>query len=211
MRTIPSRAGDARHATPPGGTASAGAPRRAAWLAVSMTALCVLGIACATIAWRHAAGGGAAAPAPAVASVVPADALPMDGPMPIDLYRFALNALLVPLLDDAEPLRWTDAALDLDCGPGTRVLVDDAPLVPGAPVPAGAFTVRWLIDWCRPLGVASVELSGVVDLQGHRVADGLHARVTSERLVVSSVMGSTRLRGVFAAAMSMAPPATPPH
>ena len=55
------------------------------------------------------------------------DAMP-DAPMPVDLYRFALNALLVPLLDDAVPPRWTDAAIYFSCDPGTSVMVDGEPL-----------------------------------------------------------------------------------
>ena len=49
-------------------------------------------------------------------------------PVPPDLIRFALNALLVPLLDDSVPPRWTDVALEHICGPGTRVLIDGKPL-----------------------------------------------------------------------------------
>jgi hypothetical protein len=76
------------------------------------TIACLLGIACATVDWRALSGHGAAARVPAIAAVAavvdaPARALPVDGPTPIDLYRFALNALLVPLLDDSDPLRWT--------------------------------------------------------------------------------------------------------
>jgi len=48
-----------------------------------------------------------------------------------DFSQFALNALLVPLLDDAEQPRWTDIAVDLSCGPATWVDVDGKPLVPG--------------------------------------------------------------------------------
>ncbi len=210
MRTTPIGAGQERRAAPPGRA------RRAARRAGLTTIACLLGIACATVDWRALSGHGAAARVPAIAAVAavvdaPARALPVDGPTPIDLYRFALNALLVPLLDDSDPLRWTDAAIDLDCGPRTQVLVDGAPLVPGAPVPAADFAIRWLIDWCRPLGVASVELSGLVDLRVSREDAGLRALVTADRLVVSSAMGSTRLRSVFVATMSMAAPTTLLH
>ena len=46
----------------------------------------------------------------AMAVAVADDAMP-DAPMPINLYRFALNALLVPLLDDTVPPRWATSAI----------------------------------------------------------------------------------------------------
>lgn len=48
------------------------------------------------------------------------DAMP-DAPMPVNLYRLALNAAsLAPLMDDDEPPQWADAAIDFDCGPRLR-------------------------------------------------------------------------------------------
>lgn len=91
------------------------------------------------------------------------DARP-DAPLPVDLYRFALNAFLVPLLDDSAPPRWTDVAMEFACGPGTTVMVDGDPMVAGQPIPVKAFTVRWMMDRCSPLGRESVELSGGVEL-----------------------------------------------
>ena len=133
-----------------------------------------------------------------------------DAPMPVDLYRLAINALLVPLLDDDEPPRWTDAAIDFNCGPKTSVTVDGEPLVARKPIPATAFTVRWNIDGCAPVGAASVELSGRVELLVFHEDEGLSAIVIPDRLRVDSHMGRVWLRGPFAADMSFARSATTP-
>jgi len=127
------------------------------------------------------------------------------GSMPVDLQRFALNALLVPLLDDAEPVRWADVALTETCGPGTRVTVDGRPLVPGTEVPATAFTVRWSMDYCAPLGHESVELTGTVELLVFREDLGLGAVVMAQGLHVNSALGSARLPNRFAAYTALIP------
>ena len=127
-----------------------------------------------------------------------------DAPMPIDLYRFALNALLVPLIDDAVPPRWTDVAIDFNCGPGTSVTVDAAPLVAGRLIPSKAFTVRWDMDHCTPLGPELVALSGRVELVVSHVDSGLSAMVFPDRLRVDSHMGRAWLHGPFSAVTSLA-------
>lgn len=132
-----------------------------------------------------------------------------DAPPSIDLYRFALNALLVPLLDDTEPPEWTDTVIELTCAPGTKVMVDGEPLMPGKPIPATAFTVVWNMDLCAPLGNA-VELSGSVELTVFHEDTGLSAIVVPERLQVESHRGRTWLHGPFAAETSLAKPVTMP-
>ena len=122
-----------------------------------------------------------------------------DAPLPIDLYRFALNAFLVPLFDDAAPPRWTSAAVEFACGPGTTVVVDGAPMVAGQPIPDKAFTVRWMMDRCSPMGKESVELSGGVELVVHRKGAGLSAVVKPDQLRIDSHMGRAWLRGPFTA------------
>lgn len=144
--------------------------------------------------------GGAAPAAVAVKLQQSAPAMPV-APVPAELVRFALNALLVPLIDDAEPPRWTDAALDLACGPGTRVLVDGQPLAPNTALPAKAFTVRWTMDRCMPLGTDAVELTGSVELRVFHEDNGLSAVVMPDGLQVDSAQGRTWLQRPFAAAM----------
>lgn len=135
---------------------------------------------------------------------VPNQAAMRDAPMPVDLYRFALNALLLPLLDDSIPPRWSDAAIDFNCEPGTSITVDGKPLVAGQLIPATAFTVRWNMDRCAPMGPESVALSGSVELLVFHEDAGLSAVVMPDRLRVDSHMGRTWLRGPFAAETSLA-------
>lgn len=146
----------------------------------------------------------------AVGLTVPAPNAPVvaavgsDDPITGDFSRFALNALLVPLLDDAEPPRWTDVGLNLFCGPATRVEVNGKPLVPGTQIPATAFTVRWHMDQCFPMDYSAVELSGTVELLVFHEDTGLSAVVSADRLRVSSAKGTSRLSAPFAASMSFA-------
>ncbi len=87
------------------------------------------------------------------------------------------------------------------CGPATHVEIDGKPLVPGARIPATAFTVRWNMDWCTPL--EAVELSGIVELLVFHEDTGLSAVVSADRLTVSSAKGTSRLSAPFAASMSL--------
>ena len=130
------------------------------------------------------------------------DAKP-DAPLPIDLYRFALNAFLVDLLDDDEPPRWTNVVMKFVCGPGTTVMVDGEPMVAGQPIPVKAFTVRWMMDRCSPMGQESVELSGGVELVVDRKGSGLSAVVKPDHLRIDSQMGRAWLRGPFTAETEM--------
>ena len=123
--------------------------------------------------------------------------------MPVDLYRFALNAFLLPLFDDAAPPRWTSAAVEFACGPGTTVMVDGEPMVVGQPIPVKAFTVRWMMDRCSPFGHQSVELLGGVELKVVRNDAGLSAVVTPDHLRIGSHVGRAWLRGPFTAETEM--------
>jgi len=134
---------------------------------------------------------------------VPAASPAVDGDVRADFYRFALNALLVTLIDDDEPPRWSDVALNHICGPATHVEVDGLPLVHGSRLPAGAFTVRWSMDHCTAL--EAFELQGRVDLLVFHEDTGLSAVVTPDELIVSSAMGSSRMRAPFASLMSLLP------
>lgn len=167
-------------------------------VAVAAGAL-LLGLALASFPPGHSA-----APSPDGALTAPSRPGPAartaapDARLPVDLYRFALNAFLLSLLDDAEPPRWTDAAIDFSCEPGTSVLVDGVPMVAGKLMPATAFTVRWNMNRCTFLGTAT-ELSGRVELSVFHEDAGLGAIVMPERLRVDSPMGQTWLRGPFTA------------
>ena len=126
------------------------------------------------------------------------DSMP-NAQMPVDLYKFALNAFLVPLLDDNIPPKWTYVAVDFMCDVGTTVMVDGEPMVSGQPIPVKAFIVRWEMDHCLPFGRGSVELTGSVEMVVARNAKGLSATVTPIAMRVDSFNGRTWLRGPFRA------------
>jgi uncharacterized membrane protein YfcA len=95
-----------------------------------------------------------------------------------DFRRYALNALLVPLIDESELRpRWTVPHELLNCGPGTGIRIDGQPLARGADVPPGAFTVQWQIDHCLPFGPDGTELAGQVELDVFRDDEGFSAIV----------------------------------
>jgi hypothetical protein len=144
----------------------------------------------------------------AIASVEPQDQVAelRKAEIPAELIRFALNALLVPLLDDAVPPHWTGTVLEHTCGPGTRVLIDGKPLQPHSPMPARSFSVHWTMDRCLPFGFDSVELSGSVELLVFHEDGGLSAVVMPHRLQIHNGKGGNWfLERPFSAAMSLAP------
>lgn len=143
-------------------------------------------------------------PPTVVLAAVPADAGSLLG-------RFALNALLAPLIDDSEPPRWTDVALAHVCGPATRVQVDGRPLVPGALLPATAFTLRWQLDGCEFFDGTTAPWSGAVELQVFHEAEGLGAVVDARGLVIGMPGAAAEQppQQLFAAGLSLATHATP--
>ena len=130
------------------------------------------------------------------------DSIP-DARMPVDLYKFALNAFLAPLLDDNVPPRWTYVGIDFMCDAGTTVMVDSEPMVSGKTIPVKAFTLRWEMDRCNPFGQNSVELTGIVEMVVVQSAKGLSATVTPIALRVDSFDGRARMRGPFKAEMAI--------
>jgi hypothetical protein len=183
------------------------------WLGCCAAVIVLSGLA---LAASHSKDASKVLPVPAVASTTSThdDGLAQDGmadaPVPQVFYRFAFNALLVPLLDDAIPPRWTYAVVDFSCLPGTSVMVNGKPMVQGEQMPSTAFTVSWNMDHCSPLGRESVELSGQVDLRVTRVRDILKATVIPTSLRVDSHMGRAWLHGPFTAKTMMVSSATEP-
>jgi hypothetical protein len=78
--------------------------------------------------------------------------------------QMALDALLVNLLDDAEPPRFADVAQPLVCGDGSTVLVNGKPLEAGAELPVASFTLDFQLAGACPLGIAGPRLSGPVTM-----------------------------------------------
>jgi hypothetical protein len=119
----------------------------------------------------------------------------------IHFMTFALNALLVPLLDDDWPPRWADPSLSFDCAE-SGVEIDGAPLDIGAPVPAGSFTVRWHMERCMPFE-NNMALTGDVELRVEPVGAGYRVVVQPARLVVRSAGGHDVLTQAFTARISL--------
>jgi hypothetical protein len=113
---------------------------------------------------------------------------PLDHDVAVDIerdaQRFALNALVVPMLDADDPLHWQDPSLAMACGAGTRMLVDGLPLEPRAAAANSAFTLEWSMDGCLPFGLGGPEMSGRADLVVFRNDDGLSAIVQMTDLQV---------------------------
>ena len=130
------------------------------------------------------------------------DSIP-DARMPVDLYKYALNAFLAPLLDDDVPPKWTYVGIDFMCDAGTTVMVDGEPMVSGKTIPVRPFTLRWEMDRCIPFGRNSVELTGIVEMVVVRSVKGLSATVTPIALRVDSFDGRARLLGPFKAEMAI--------
>jgi hypothetical protein len=180
-------------------------PERRGWRALALryaiAAAMLLGTAAAIFATRE----GPVIPSVAknapiqLASAAPVEQEPITG----QFVRFALNALLVPLLDDHKPPQWTDVALHHFCGPRTYVEVNGLPLVPATIIPAGAFHVRWYIDQCWPLGYSAFELSGTVDLLVSHEDAGLSAIVNAQGLRIAAAKGAARLSAPFPATMAL--------
>jgi hypothetical protein len=78
--------------------------------------------------------------------------------------RYAVNVLVLPLLDDAEPPRFSTFALPLICADEADVGIDGRPLVDGAEVPAGSFVVHWRFVGTCPFGIDGTQLAGAVDV-----------------------------------------------
>ena len=123
-----------------------------------------------------------------------------------DFITFALNALLLPLLDDDVPARWADPSLSVDCN-DARVTIDGGRLDVGSPVPS-TFSVRWHMDGCTPLG-EGLELSGDVELRVESDSYGYRANVHPKGLRVISAYGVQTLTEPFMARLAVVVPLRP--
>lgn len=127
-----------------------------------------------------------------------------EAPVPAWFRQFALNALVAPLIDDAEAgaARWTDVALDFACDPSTRVLVDGKPMVSGNLVPTKAFSIRWDMNHCDLMGPGT-PLSGGVDILVSHDGSDLTALVVPDRLQVYGPRGRSSVVSSFNARLSL--------
>ncbi|MES2959685.1 MAG: hypothetical protein V4792_15955 [Pseudomonadota bacterium] len=123
-----------------------------------------------------------------------------ENPRVKDFKTFALNALLLPLLDDDVPARWADPSFSLDCD-DARVKVDGKRLDIGSPVP-DAFTVRWHMEACTSMG-QGIELSGDVELRVESNPDGYAASVHPKGLLVRTTEGVHAVNEPFVALLAV--------
>lgn len=113
--------------------------------------------------------------------------------------RFAINALVFPLIDDTEPPRWTRHATDWICDGRGEVAIDGKPLVEGEPVPIGVFSVRWNLQRCPPLSGAELLIDGEIALTVSHEGTDLHAHIAAPTLWVETPAGRRRLPAAAAA------------
>jgi hypothetical protein len=146
------------------------AVRRGDWLAVSAWAGAI--VLTAGAVWLVHPAASPETPGP----IVPPT--PEQRLLASDIERFALNALLVPLIDhEAWPMRWADPSLAMSCNTGSHVHIDGRPLQPGTPIVDRTFFVTWTLQGCLPFGLGGPELTGRARLRVSRQPDGLAAMV----------------------------------
>ncbi|MEO6407291.1 MAG: hypothetical protein ABIO45_00875 [Burkholderiaceae bacterium] len=138
------------------------------------------------------------------AAVALASRAPVTSPSPAvrDFQAFALNALLVPLLDADVPSRWADPSMSVDCDAADVTIDGQHPDI-GAPVPREPFTVRWHLQRCTPLD-DYIELSGDIELRVEPTASGYAAQMRPHGLQVVSMYGTEAVEQPFEAQMSVA-------
>ena len=102
--------------------------------------------------------------------------------------RYAFNGLVLPLIDDTEPPRWTRHAIDWICDGRGDVKVNGEPLVDGAPVPA-MFTVRWKLESCAPLAGADLLIDGEISFAVSHDDTGLRAHLVKHTLTAETSNG----------------------
>ena len=121
-----------------------------------------------------------------------------ESPAARDFKTFALNALLVPLLDaeNDAPARWADPSFSVDCD-DAWVTVDGTRPDVNAPVP-DTFTVRWQMARCTPLGT-HVEVSGAVEMHVEADSQGFSSRIVPNGLTLRSEYGVEAVTEPFTA------------
>ena len=116
--------------------------------------------------------------------------------------KFALNALLAPLLDDSEPPRWVTPTLVSPCADTSSVTLDGKPLDGGAPLPPGSFVLHWRLADCAPLGPL-FSLRGSLAMQISREPKRISALISSSDLVVTAQGRPHRAAQPFTTTLSL--------
>jgi hypothetical protein len=154
------------------------------WLLVPACLIASALIAAASIELLSAPTKGAASGSPEEAGPVEQDPV-IAAEVAHDIRRFAVNAFLVPVLDEeATPARWRDPSLAVPCQPGTQVYVNGRPIEPRSEVIGQGFSVIWAMEACLPFGTDGPELTGVAEVVAFRDTVGLSAVVHARNLRV---------------------------
>ena len=103
--------------------------------------------------------------------------------------RFAFNGLVLPLIDDAEPPRWTRHAIDWICDGRGDVKVNGEPMVDGALVPR-MFTVGWKLQHALPSLAPNVRRRDLVCRLARR--HRLRAHMVKHTLTAQTPIGNRR-------------------
>lgn len=168
------------------------------WFAKGRTALCA--VALTTTLPTPLSLSHAGAEQPLGRAVVLRDAAPNDRALADHMRQFALNALLVPLIDaNDHPPRWRDLELTMPCLMPSGVRVNGAEVVPGEEVPGSSFSVQWKLDHCLPFGPEGPELVGVAEVNVFADDQGLSARVVLIDFQIDKDGRTARMNEVFTA------------
>ena len=154
------------------------------WLLVPLCVTAPLLTAALLVGWLNSTPAGATAKSPAASGLVARDPV-IAAEIANDVRRFAMNALLVPVLDEeGTPVRWHDPSLAVPCQPGTQVLVNGRPIEPDSEVIEPEFSVRWTMQACLPFGAGGPELTGGAEVVVVRDDGGVSAMVHLRNLHV---------------------------
>ena len=118
--------------------------------------------------------------------------------------RFALNALVVPLLEPDGPTAWVVRNELLPCRDNADVRVDGAPLPAGRALPLyRRILLRFKLDDCWPLGNSWIGLTGIVEVTLVNVGPRLVAHVRPVDLTASMYGARVPLRDAFGGVVAL--------
>lgn len=111
--------------------------------------------------------------------------------------RFAVNALVHPLIDDdVQPPQWTRHAIDWICDGRGEVAINGKPLVHGDRVPLENFTVRWNLQRCAPLSGSELLIEGDIELIVSYRGSALRTQIAAPELWVETATGKLQLPAI---------------
>ena len=171
------------------------------WLLVPVCLTASLLMAALSVGWLSSTSEGTAGESADEAGPAARDPV-IAAEVAHDVRRFAVNALLVPVLDEeGTPARWHDPSLAVPCQPGSQVLVNGRPIEPRSEVIGQEFSVLWMMDGCLPLGAGGPEWTGAAEVIALRDDGGLSTIVHLRNLHVRHRGQELVLDTTFAARM----------